>query len=363
MARRLIATALCGLAALLPAAPAGAATNTNELRDELRSLVAAGVPGAIVEVRDGSRTVRMAAGLGRRSTHTSMRPSDRFRVGSVTKTFVATVVLQLVGEGKLSLDDTVERWLPGVLPDGDQITIRQLLNHTSGLFDYLGDGGGALLKRWYLDRSGRVPDPRQLVGIAASHPALFAPGSQFSYSNTGYVVLGLIVEAATGHPLTDELATRLFAPLGLRATSFDTTPRIAGHHAHGYEKLGRRIRDFTAANPAWAWAAGAIVSTSDDLVRFYRALLGGELMGPQLLEEMETTVPMGHGKGYGLGLERWTVCPDVWGHDGVVPGYENLVFSTADGGRQLVVAFNRSGNVPTGAAPAINRLFVTAFCG
>src|SRR5437773_5960942 len=186
----LVAVALCAAGVIAFTAACGdtskpsprtgpAAKEEAKIQRALDRLTATEAPGAIALVRDDNRTIRLTSGYGNLEEKTPIRGTDRFRVGSVTKTFVATVVLQLVGEGKLSLDDTVERWLPGVLPDGDQITIRQLLNHTSGLFDYLGDGGGALLKRWYLDRSGRVPDPRQLVGIAASHPALFAPGSQF----------------------------------------------------------------------------------------------------------------------------------------------------------------------------------------
>jgi D-alanyl-D-alanine carboxypeptidase len=375
---RLIPLALCALALAVALVakptPAHAATNTSELRHELRALVAAGAPGAIVEVRDGSRTVRLAAGLARRSTHRPMRTNDRFRVGSVTKTFVATVVLQLVGEGKLALDDTVERWLPGLVPRGDKITVRQLLNHTSGLFDFLNeDPHGTVIKRWYADPSGHGWGPRDLVRLAARHSAHFAPGRRFSYSNTGYVVLGLIVEAATGHPLADELATRLFRPLQLRGTSFDTTPRIAGRHAHGYIRIGKRAYDLTETNPSYAWAAGAIVSTSDDLARFYRALLGGTILSPPLLQTMkETAVPADAigGGSYGLGLWRLPTpptfrrgCADpIWGHTGSVPGYVTYVYNSVDGRRQLVVSVND--DVPSARAErAIDQLTATAFCG
>ena len=152
-----------------------------------------------------------------------MRPGDSFRIGSLTKTYVATVLLQLAEEGRLSLDDPVARFLPGLVPGGDKITIRQLLNQTSGLFDYEKDPrvlapylAGNLAHRWA---------PRKLVRIAVSHRPLFTPGTRYSYSNTNYILAGLIVEAATGSTLGRVLDRRLFTPLRLRHTAFPTSPR------------------------------------------------------------------------------------------------------------------------------------------
>ena len=173
-------------------------------------------------IRDKNRTVSIASGLGNVDEQTPMRPGDRFRIASHTKTYVATVVLQLVSEGKLRLDDTVEQWLPGLVPNGDEITIRQLLNMTSGLFDYEQDPrvfapyiNGDLGYHW---------SPLELVQIAVSHEPLFEPGATQSYSNTGYILAGLIIEAATGNTLRGELSHRIFRPLDLRATSFPTSP-------------------------------------------------------------------------------------------------------------------------------------------
>src|SRR5438445_4297375 len=181
-----------------------------DLQRSLDQLVAAGVPGAVLLVREGDRTIRLTSGYGNLKPRTPMRAGDRFRVGSITKTLVATVALQLVAERKLSLADTVERWLPGVVPNGKRITVRRLLNHTSGLFDYGGD-------RKFVPEAFRHPlkawAPRQIVAIATAHKPRFAPGAGWSYSDTNYYVLGLIVEAATGHSLASELRRRLVVPL------------------------------------------------------------------------------------------------------------------------------------------------------
>jgi D-alanyl-D-alanine carboxypeptidase len=339
-------------------APAGAATvprdrltaSVPRLRAALDHLVAAGAPGAVVLVRDGHRTVRLASGFADPARKAPMRVTDRFRAGSVTKTFVSTVVLQLAGEGRLSLADTVERWLPGLVPNGQAITIGQLLNHTSGLFDYTQDR--AVLRPYVRGHLRFVWAPRALVGRANAHPPLFAPGAGWSYSNTGYILLGLIVEAAAADSLPAELQQRVFRPLGLRHTTFDSAPRITGRHAHGYLAPGKRpARDVSVFSPSFAWAAGALVSTADDLARFYRALLGGRLLRPDLLAAMKTTVAMGPpGEFYGLGLWKTTsmglsptnklACGPVWGHDGDFPGYTTDAFSSEDTRRQMVLLVN-----------------------
>ena len=226
-----------------------------KLQAALDGIVAAGVPGALVLVRDGDQTIRLASGYGNLARRTPMRVTDRFRVGSDTKTFVATVVLQLVGERKLALDDTVERRLPGIVPNGRKITVRQLLNHTSGLYDYAEDK--VFLAQ--LDHPNKVWSPSALVKIATKHQPVFRPGRRWSYSNTGYILLGLMVEEATGNKLGRELRERIFEPLGLRGTTFDTKPRIAGRHVHGYTKGRGRVRyDISVVNPSLFGAAGAI---------------------------------------------------------------------------------------------------------
>src|SRR3954454_11185756 len=322
-AQRTGAVALATLAAATMAATASAAPDRPDrakLQHALDAVVSSGAPGVIALVRDGRRSVQLVSGYERLATKKPMRARDRFRVGSVTKTFVATVVLQLAGEGTLALDDTVERSLPGLVPGGANITVRQLLNHTSGLGDYADD---AFVKR-VLDDRGRVWAPEELIAIGTSHPPPFAPGAGLAYSSTGYIALGLIVEAATGHPLSTELRRRILAPLHLRSTSLDTRPRIAGSHAHGYTRYhgGRRPLDISDTGQSFAWAAGAIVSTTDDLARFYRALLDGRLLRRDLLATMRTTVPADEQR-WGLGLIQTPHrCGPSWGHGGETLGYE-----------------------------------------
>jgi D-alanyl-D-alanine carboxypeptidase len=199
---------LCGVLALVglvaAAAPASAARPASpapKLQQAMEELVAAGVPGVVVLIREGDRTIRLSSGYGNLATKAPLRPTDRFRIASLTKTFVATVVLQLVEEGKLSLEDTVERWLPGVVPNGENITVRELLAHKSGLFDYSQDP--RVLKPYLSGNLSYYWAPRRLVQIAVSHRPLFAPGTAVSYSSTGYVLLGLIVRSATGRDCAD----------------------------------------------------------------------------------------------------------------------------------------------------------------
>lgn len=295
-----------------------------------------------------------------------MRPSDRFRIGSETKVFVATVVLQLVGDDKLSLAETVERRLPGLVPNGGKITVRQLLNHTSGLFDYAEDK--TFIEQ--VDNPRKHWAPRQLVELATAQTPLFAPGTRHSYSNTGYILLGLIVEKATGNSLPAELRKRIFAPLRLHATSFPTAPGIAGRYAHGYTRYRKtRLTDISVFSPSILGAAGAIISNADDLARFHQALLRGRLLRSDLLAAMKTTVPVhesgGH-QAYGLGLTwtRFGPCGVFWGHGGGTFGYETFTDSSGNGKRDLVISVNTDGSVLRARAQqALGRLLEIAHCG
>jgi D-alanyl-D-alanine carboxypeptidase len=362
-----LALLVVGATLALPAAaaPGRAASPEAKLQLALDQLVAAGAPGAIALVRDGDRTVRLTSGYADLKTKRPMRATDRFRAGSATKAFVATVVLQLVGEGKLTLGDTVERWLPGVVPNGARITVRQLLNHTSGLFDYAEDD------RVLGHKLSRIPTrvwaPRELIAIGTSHAPLFAPGARWAYSNTNYFLLGLIVEKTTGQPLAAQLRKRIFAPLHLRGTSFDTKPRIAGRYAHGYERVGGSgLQDVGRISPSLYWAAGAIVSTADDLARFFRELLRGRLLRPDLLRAMRTTVRVTPEQQYGLGLYRnRTPCGGrvFWGHGGGAPGYSTEALMRQDGRRQFVLLVNTSEALSMRAEEARFRVLALAYCG
>jgi D-alanyl-D-alanine carboxypeptidase len=356
----LAAGALCAPAlAAAPPAPAKPPAHAAKLDRALGQLTKAGAPGAVVLVRRGTRTRRFARGYANRATHTRIRSGDRFRVGSVTKTFTATVVLQLAGEEKLSLDDTVEHWLPGLVPGGGHITVRELLNHTSGLFNYTED---EVFLEAMLHDPLRAWSPREIVAVATAHPPSFAPGERWAYSNTGYIVLGLIAEAADGRPLGAQLEARIFAPLRLRHTSFDSGPRIAGRYAHGYFGLPHQ-RDVSVFSPSGGWAAGAIVATAADVGRFYRALLGGRLLRPAQLRAMTTTVPIVPGAEYGLGIARTRLpCGSAWVHDGDFPGYLTSAKTSADGRRQAVVMVNTDSLTARGRR-VLDRVTTTAYCG
>ena len=368
--------AQAGTGTAVGSAPVKSGVETG-LRPLMQDVVAAGVPGVVVRVQDGSETRLVAAGVADVTTGAALRPQARFKVASITKTFVATVVLQLVGEGRLSLDEPVGGRLPGLLANGNTITVRQLLNHRSGLFNYTDDptfGQGL--------GQNRVFTPRELVAFAEAHPSTAPPGTKWEYSNTNYVVVGLLVEAVTGHRLGQELRTRIFEPLGLKDTSFPvTTAQIPGYHAHGYVPTGGvptgplppeftltpdgLLLDVTQATPSTIWAAGNMISNAADLSRFYRALMTGGLLTPSMLREMKTTVPTDPAKPaglrYGLGIMRLPgSCGAIWGHNGFWPGYQDQAFWNERTDRTVVVA---STLYPPAANVAQTKLSDFALCG
>jgi len=335
------------------------------LRHQLHALIAAGVPGAVLVVRDGDEQLRLSAGTSDVATGTPMRVENRFKIGSITKTLVATVVLELVRDGKLRLGDTVAQWLPGLVPNGAHITVKQLLRHQSGLFDYFEDPRAT--EPYLAGDLGFVWTPRALIELATSHPPNFPPGTAFSYSNTNYLVLGLIVERATGHSLRQELRRRIFKPLHLGSTRFPTSQRFGPRLAHGYLWSPQGRQDVTAVSQSLAWAAGGAVSSAGDVARFYRALLGGRILPQRLLHEMRQTVPLAPGVGYGLGLIRVaSPCGPLWGHDGSFAGYLSDTLSSGGGRHQMVLLFNQNTFADTAGTPAAQkaaaRLIQTAAC-
>jgi D-alanyl-D-alanine carboxypeptidase len=326
------------------------------LRGLLDGMVATGASGALARVDDGTGTVRLAAGRARLEPAQAMAPAARFRVGSVTKTFIATVALMQEQLGHLSLDDTVEHWLPGLVPGGRRITLRMLLNHTSGLYNYTDDRG--FVARYQADPTQGWA-PRQLVALAAAHRPLFPPGRRWSYSNTNYIVAGMLIEKATGQNIHRMVRERIIDPLHLTGTSFPAHDRgIDGFYAHGYLPPSPRDPDYTdvsRAAPSLAWTAGAVISTVDDLRTFYRALLGGRLLHAAQLHEMLTTVPVTPVFAYGLGIfSVLTPCGLLWGHDGDIPGYHTMAFSDPTGRRGYVLA------LPTDPGAVTDLLWQTA---
>ncbi|NJP78925.1 beta-lactamase family protein, partial [Streptomyces sp. AA8] len=316
------------------------------LQRALDGIVAEGVPGAIAEVRAGDRVWKAGSGTADLRDGRRAKPGDRFRAGSVTKSFVATVVLQLADEGRLGLDDPIGRHLPGLVPDGDDgapVTVRQLLGHTSGIpnhTDVLRRGDDPVRK---VQNSRHTP--RELVELALKEPRPFNPGEpgKWAYSNTNYVLLAMLIERATGRTLDREIDRRIVHPLHLTDTTVPASSRLPGRHLNGYERLPGETEpaDFTDFSPTAFWGPGNIVSTTADLNRFYRALAGGKLLPSHLWQEMWTfrETDRGPERTYGLGLEsRAAYCPGekpVWGHTGSVPGYSTFSFTSADGKRQI----------------------------
>ncbi|MCC5480744.1 serine hydrolase domain-containing protein [Streptomyces sp. NPDC059680] len=318
--------------------------------------VAAGIPGITVEARDADGVWKSASGVGNRQTGAPRGKNDRFRIGGLTDTFVATVLLQMEAEKKLSLDDTVERYLPGLVTgngnDGSKITVRELLNHTSGLFDYLADqdyyqtyalGDGFLQHRY------DTLTPEQRVKVALGHAPLFAPGARFSFSNTNDVLAALIVEKVDGRSYEDEVRERIIERLGLRATSNPGNGiALPQPSSRGYSKLflsqPDRIDDVTEMNGSQVWGNGDIISSTADLNRFYGALIRGKLLPPRQLKELTTTVPNPDfpGATYGLDIEKITLScgTPLWFRDGGTAGWLTMTAFTEDGRHQLTFNYN-----------------------
>ncbi|MEU9457260.1 MULTISPECIES: serine hydrolase domain-containing protein [unclassified Streptomyces] len=329
------------LAALTPpASSASAAVATarpDAVQQALNTLVRDdGMPAALASVkgRDG-RTRTYTAGVGDLATGSKVPRGGQVRIGSNTKAFTAVVVLQLVGEGKIALDADIDTYLPGLVRgkgiDGRRITVRQLLQHTSGLPEYgLHIDDDELRHRYF--------EPRELLDIALRYKADAAPGEKWGYSNTNYLLAGLIVQKITGRPLAEEIDRRIIKRVGLRHTYFPTPgdKTIREPHPQGYHRnpADGPLRDFTEIDPSAGWAAGQLISTDSDLNRFFGALLAGRLLPAAQLAEMRTTVPVGDsGMRYGLGLTSRTLsCGGVyWGHGGDIPGYETRGGVTEDG--------------------------------
>ncbi|WP_030233590.1 serine hydrolase domain-containing protein [Streptomyces sp. NRRL S-350] len=315
-----------------------AAPGADSVQKGLNALVRTdGVPAALATVRGRNGRARYyTAGVGDLATGAKAPVDGQIRIGSNTKTFTAVVVLQLVGEGRVDLDATVDTYLPGVVRsegvDGRGITVRQLLQHTSGLPDYEGLLDEASLRYRYFE-------PRELLDLALGKKPESAPGEKFGYSSTNYVLAGLIVQKVTGRPLAEEIDRRVVRRLGLRHTYFPAAGdrTIREPHPKGYRKdsADGPLRDFTEMDPSAGWAAGQMISTDSDLNRFFTELLvPGRLLPAAQLAQMRTTVPIGDtGAGAGLGiLSRPLSCGGVyWGHGGDIPGYETRGGATDDG--------------------------------
>ncbi|MFG2880588.1 serine hydrolase domain-containing protein [Streptomyces sp. NPDC048337] len=303
----------------------------------------ASIPGVGIGLWiDGDDSYVRAFGTADKATGIPIKTDMYTRIGSVTKTFAVTGVLQLVDDGKVRLDAPVSTYLDGV-PGGAHITVRQLAEMRSGLYNYTED------PRWMAALKAdpyHAWTPRELLDIAFRHPADFPPGTRWEYSNTNTVLLGLLVEKISGQPLHTYLEQHVFEPAGLDATSLPTGAAIPSPYIHGYTNLtpdGAAV-DASSFNPSWGWAAGAVISTMDDLHAWVPILVSGKLPdGDRLLEpgtqaERLRMLPTGqHEVGYGLGISEI----DGWiGHTGELPGYETVAFRLPQARATLVIVVN-----------------------
>ncbi|WP_067983398.1 serine hydrolase domain-containing protein [Nocardia caishijiensis] len=346
MLKRRLVLPMCAIALLLTScttssadAPVVAPARLDSVRADLAELIGSGAVGAVATITDNGATAVVTAGVTDLVEGAPI-PDDRaqhVRVGSITKTFTAAIVLQLVEEGLVVLDAPVERYLPGLLRgdgvDANAITVRQLLGHRSGLplprtFE-LTEHQAAVL--------GRTFTPEEEMTFILGLPAEFAPGARFQYNNTNYLVAGMLIEAVTGRSYSAELTDRIIAPLGLSHTYLPTTGEtgLRSPHLSGYTTVDGNVVDETLMEPSLPWTSGALVSTGADLNRFYLALVSGQVVPPAQLRHMLDGVDMGEGNGmsYGLGI-GYTQLPcgtRFIGHTGNVRGFGAIAGATTTG--------------------------------
>jgi D-alanyl-D-alanine carboxypeptidase len=367
---------VAGIAALLAsclgltAPAASAATSPRDVQRGLEQLVEApgGPPGAIATIyRDGHLTV-LRAGRADVRYRRAPRPTDHMRIASVAKAFSGAVALNLVEAGKLGLDDTIAQRLGGMPTAWGAVTVRQMLNHTSGLPDYTQSKGFA--KQAQDDPRGFV-SPRKIIDWVRADPLEFAAGARYEYSNTDNIVVGLIAEEVGDKTYAEELQRVVFGPAHLRQTSFPTKVALPSPFIHGYLVApSEQPEDVsTFLSPSGAWASGAIVSTPKDLNAFIRSYLGLKFFAAAEQRQQMRWVPGGEssppgpGKNSaGLALFRYqTKCGTVFGHTGNFPGYVQWAAATADGSGAVTTSLNIP--APSGKLLAqLRRLQTTAVC-
>ncbi|MYR62484.1 serine hydrolase [Streptomyces sp. SID625] len=343
--------------------------------------------GVIVRVDSGGgKPVEIAKQAAWTKDDHRLAAGDRFRVGSNTKTLTATLVLQQVAQQKISLDDTVGKWLPGLVKGGEHITVRMLLNHTSGLGDFL------LTPRFLPSLTGqeqRTWKPEELLATTPEQDPPAEPGEKYSYSNANYEALGLILEKATGSSLAELIERKITKPLGMKDSflATDAAWPAGKRHATGYEPDAKRLKallsgtvdlpegvgfagperpgdniDSAAIDPSWSWAAGGMVSTAQDWQRFLTALVSGRLLPEARMKQMRTTVDAPEeGGAYGLGLMKVdTPCGTVWGHTGGLPGYSSEIYTDATGTRSVAVFTVTNFGIKEKKAATTNKALVDA---
>jgi D-alanyl-D-alanine carboxypeptidase len=304
--------------------------------------VAAGLPGVSVAIVRDDQTITITRGVSDRETGAAVSPEHRFRMASVAKSLVASVVLQLVDEGRLKLDDTLEQWLPGELPTSGNVTIQQLVRQESGIFDFAAD------ERWMAPLlEGDLEhhwQPTELVALAADHPPDFAPGERWAYSNTNYLLLAMIVEKISGDSLENVVKSRITEPLALGSTTMETDSDMNTPFMHGYLVGQGDPIDVTRISGSAVFGHGNLVSTPLELAHFYRALVRGDVVSKRQLPQMlalDPNVPSHYGMGL-FRLSEFYPCGTFVGHDGQTPGYDSVAYTSLDGRREFVVSVSSS---------------------
>lgn len=310
-----------------------------ELEARADAVVAAGVPGVVAVVREGDQTVRIARGVADRVTGAPLTADARFRAASVAKSVLSVVMLQLEAEGALDLGDTIDAWLPGMIRGNRHATLEQLVRLESGIPDYSVDPRH--MAPYYAGDFDHPWTPQQLVELANEQETLFAPGEGWSYSNTNYALLALVIEKATGQPLADVVQARVFDRLGMAHSRMATTGAIESPYAHGYMVgIGPEPLDVTGISASSVYGAGNLVASGEDLVTFYRGLAAGGLVDRDQLARMIAVDPHLPDTRYAMGLWRFDDqygCGTYYGHDGGAPGYLTTAYTSLDGERQYAL--------------------------
>ncbi|MFC9660137.1 serine hydrolase domain-containing protein [Nocardia sp. NPDC127606] len=353
----IFAVALGLSACTTSAAEPHASARVDSVRGDLDEIVGSGAVGAIATLTEHGADTVVSSGLADAAAATPIGTDvpQHIRVGSVTKSFTAAIVLQLVAERRVDLDRSVDTYLPGLLTgagvDGRAITVRQILGHRSGLPE---PARSPELDEHEAAKNGRTFTPAQEIALALEHPAKFAPGSRFEYTNINYIVAGMLIEAVTGHRYTDELRDRILTPLGLSNTYLPATGETGLRRPHptGYTTVDETLTDTTLMEPSVPWTSGALVSTGADLNRFFLALLAGQVVPQPQLAQMLDGVDMGNGDGmsYGLGL-GYTQLPcgaRYVGHIGGVPGFSTVAGATGSGLAVTIAYTGKSSSVDLG---------------
>lgn len=325
------------------------AKRVDQVRDDIDGLVRSGVPGVIATLTENGQTITLTSGVADRTTGAAipMAPPQQVRIGSISKTFVASIVLQLVAEGRVRLDDSIDTYLPGLLVgdgvDGKNITVRQILQHRSGLPELT---EFPEIDEYHAGVIGRTFTPAEEIALVLHHPAQFAPGARFKYTNTNYIVAGMLIEKVTGRKYSDELTARIITPSQLTGTYLPNTGELTlrGPHPEGYNDIDGVRTDVTKSEPSVPWAAGAMVSTGNDLNRFFLALLAGKIVADAQLKEMlstQTGTDVGMDYGLGIGGTQLPCGAHYYGHTGGIAGFVTVSGASTDG-RAVTIALTES---------------------